>query len=176
MGSERFFPLIERLPAEEIAAFQNLKLREALSYLQDHSPFYRNLWKESRIDSSRILTVEDLRQLPVTTKEDLQGKNEEFVCVPKDKIIDYITTSGTMGEPVTFAMTDRDLDRLAYNEAISFSCAGASPENTLSKKHAIIKQMKPLFLFMTTSLVGLMFTASTTISLNLGTSRRPPAA
>ena len=57
-----------------------------------------------------------------------------------------------------------------------FSCAGARPENTLSKKHALINQMKPLFLFMTTSLVGLMFTASTTISLNLGTSRRPPAA
>lgn len=42
-------------------------------------------------------------------------------------IIDYITTSGTMGDPVTFAMTDRDLERLAYNEAISFYCADGSP-------------------------------------------------
>ena len=29
-----------------------------------------------------------------------------------------------MGDPVTFGLTDKDLDRLAYNEAISFDCAG----------------------------------------------------
>ncbi len=37
-----------------------------------------------------------------------------------------MTTSGTLGEPVTFAMTDKDLDRLAYNEYISFSCANTT--------------------------------------------------
>ncbi|MDR3328016.1 MAG: AMP-binding protein, partial [Prevotellaceae bacterium] len=42
----------------------------------------------------------------------------------QEKVIDYITTSGTLGDPVTFAMTDKDLDRLAYNEKISFLCTG----------------------------------------------------
>ena len=45
------------------------------------------------------------------------------------KIIDYITTSGTLGDPVTFGCTDKDLDRLAYNEMKSFSCAGVKPGN-----------------------------------------------
>lgn len=46
------------------------------------------------------------------------------MCVPQNKIIDYASTSGTLGDPVTFGLTDSDLDRLAYNEAISFACAG----------------------------------------------------
>ena len=62
--------------------------------------------------------------LPVTTKEDLQKYNDDFICVPGNKIIDFATTSGTLGEPVTFGLTDADLERLAYNEAISFDCAG----------------------------------------------------
>ena len=62
--------------------------------------------------------------MPVTTKEDLQKYNDDFLCVPANKIIDYATTSGTLGDPVTFGLTDTDLDRLAYNEAISFDCAG----------------------------------------------------
>ena len=44
----------------------------------------------------------------------------DFVCVDKSQIIDYITTSGTLGEPVIFAMTDNDLNRLAYNEYLGF--------------------------------------------------------
>ena len=48
----------------------------------------------------------------------------QILCVPREQIVDYITTSGTLGDPVTFAMSDKDLDRLAYNEALSFACAG----------------------------------------------------
>lgn len=43
--------------------------------------------------------------------------------------MDYITTSGTLGDPVTFGCTDADLERLAYNEMKSFSCAGLKPGN-----------------------------------------------
>ena len=49
----------------------------------------------------------------------------------KSEIIDYVTTSGTLGEPVTFALTDNDLNRLAYNEAISFACAGVQKEDVM---------------------------------------------
>ncbi len=70
--------------------------------------------------------MHDLRQIPPTTKEDLQLHGEDFICVEKNRIIDYITTSGTLGEPVTFAMTDHDLNRLAYNESQGFKCANCT--------------------------------------------------
>ncbi len=121
-----YFPEIEKKTIGEIREFQDQKLREQLIYLQHHSRYYRSLFDRYGIDVSEIKLVSDLQQLPVTTKDDLQQHNDDFLCVPKSKIIDYITTSGTLGDPVTFAMTDRDLDRLAYNEAISFTCAGGT--------------------------------------------------
>ena len=69
-------------------------------------------------------------EITVTTKDDLQMRSDEFLCVERQKIIDYVTTSGTLGEPVTFAMTDNDLNRLAYNEQISFACAGVTQKDT----------------------------------------------
>ncbi|MDR2413354.1 MAG: AMP-binding protein [Odoribacteraceae bacterium] len=118
---------IEREPLEVIRRFQEKKLRETLRYLRERSPYYRRLFRENGVNPRAIRRVEELRDIPFTTKEDLQRHNEEFLCVPREKIIDYITTSGTLGDPVTFAMTDRDLDRLAYNEKLSFLCTGTRP-------------------------------------------------
>ncbi|TDE54982.1 phenylacetate--CoA ligase [Flavobacterium sp. GT3P67] len=117
-------PKIETATLAEIKAFQERKLLELLDYVNQNSPFYKTLFEKENIDVSKIKTLEDLQFLPVTTKEDLQKHNDDFLCVPANKIIDYATTSGTLGKPVTFGLTDKDLDRLAYNEAISFDCAG----------------------------------------------------
>lgn len=87
------------------------------------------MFAENNIDVSDIKSVDDLVKLPFTEKKDLQLHNNDFLCVPPHKIIDYITTSGTLGDPVTFGCTDRDLDRLAYNEKKSFECAGVGPGN-----------------------------------------------
>ncbi|KFF17962.1 AMP-binding protein [Flavobacterium hydatis] len=117
-------PEIEKGSLEEIKIFQEQKLVELLSYISQNSPYYKDLFEKKNIDISTIKTLEDLQLLPVTSKEDLQNNNDDFLCVPVTKIIDFATTSGTLGDPVTFGLTDADLDRLAYNEAISFDCAG----------------------------------------------------
>lgn len=119
-----FKPDIEFQPRAVIKSFQEEKLREDLQYLNAKSPFYKNLFKKENIDIQKIKTLEDLTYIPVTTKEDLQLHNADFFCVEKHQIADYITTSGTLSDPTTFAMTQHDLDRLAYNEAISFAGAG----------------------------------------------------
>ncbi|MDR1408637.1 MAG: AMP-binding protein [Tannerella sp.] len=120
-------PDIEFRPAEEIRRHQEEKLHVALTYLYERSPFYRRMFDAEGIDVRDIRRLEDLQRLPLTDKKDLQRENGMFLCVPREKVIDYITTSGTLGDPVTFAMTDRDLDRLAYNEKISFLCTGTQP-------------------------------------------------
>jgi phenylacetate-CoA ligase len=124
-------PEIETQSAANIKLFQELKLKEMLKYISKHSTYYKNLFVSQNIDPSLVNTLEDLTRLPVTTKEDLQQYNNQFICVPNTKIVDYVTTSGTLGEPVIFALTDKDLDRLAYNEAISFACSGVQKEDVL---------------------------------------------
>ena len=123
-----------------IKAFQEERLGTALSYLAANSPYYRQLFRENGIDVARIRHLEDLADLPFTEKKDLQLRNWDFLCCPKEKIVDYVTTSGTLGEPVTFACTDKDLQRLAYNEKKSFACAGLGPGNILQLMTTIDKR------------------------------------
>lgn len=122
---------IEFASPEEIREFQDARLREAVAYLAANSPYYRRMFRDNGIDPASIRTVDDLQRLPFTAKKDLQLYNNDFLCVPKEKVIDYITTSGTLGDPVTFGCTELDLQRLAYNEKKSFSCAGVRPGNII---------------------------------------------
>lgn len=131
---------IEFHSPEQIEVYQNGRLQEALQYLAEHSPFYQKLFKENEIDISSIKSTQDLVRLPFTEKKDLQLHNDEFLCVPKEKIVDYITTSGTLGDPVTFGCTDKDLERLAYNEMKSFYCAGLQPGNIVQLMTTIDKR------------------------------------
>jgi phenylacetate-CoA ligase len=131
---------IEFKSPAEIKQFQEQKLKEALSYLNEKSRYYQRTFKSNGIDINDINTIEDLQKVPFTEKKDLQLYNEDFLCCPKEKIVDYITTSGTLGDPVTFGCTDKDLQRLAYNEKKSFECAGLHPGNILQLMTTIDKR------------------------------------
>jgi phenylacetate-CoA ligase len=111
---------------EKIKLMQEKKLQEAVSYLNEHSPFYKKLFTQARFNVKGIRNIEDLLAIPVTIKENLQQHNDDFLCVPRNKIIEYSSTSGTLGSPVTIALTENDLERLTYNEYSSFVSAGGS--------------------------------------------------
>lgn len=117
-------PIIETQTTAEITALQNQLLQKQIAYLMEKSPFYQQKFKEENIKLGTIQTINDIKKVSVTTKNDLQLYNDDFFCVPKQDILDYATTSGTLGDPVTFGLTDSDLERLAYNEMLSFQCAG----------------------------------------------------
>lgn len=118
------FPLIEKSGIQDIKKFQEEKLHELLRYLKAHSPFYQKLFKENNIQISDVHTLEDLQKIPTTSKNDIQQNNDDFFCVSQTQIVDYSTTSGTLGDPVTFGLSENDMERIAYNEAISLACAG----------------------------------------------------
>lgn len=94
-----------------------------LGYLRQFSPFYKSWFKKHDIALDQIRSLDDLLSIPPVTKEELQEHNWEFLCVDKSKIAEYTTTSGTLGRPVIIALTEKDLQRLTYNEYISFCCA-----------------------------------------------------
>ncbi|MFA6085014.1 phenylacetate--CoA ligase family protein [Mucilaginibacter sp.] len=109
--------------AGDIEVIQEKKLKELLVYLSKHSPFYKELFSKHQVNINEIKSVADLSLIPVTTKDDLQRQNDDFLCIPAVDVIEYMSTSGTLGSPVTIALTENDLNRLAYNEYNSFLCA-----------------------------------------------------
>ena len=124
-------PEIELKSPQEIKQFQEDELKKLLHYLKDNSTYYQRVFKRQNIQISDINTLEDLQKIPVTTKEDLQRYNDDFICIDSSTIIDYVTTSGTTGNPVFFGLSDKDLERLAYNEAISFACSKVTKNDTI---------------------------------------------
>jgi phenylacetate-CoA ligase len=114
---------------EAIRRVQEQKLQELLQYLHARSLYYQRLFREKKIDLKRIRGLADLPALPTTGKEDLQQHNDDFLCVPRTQLIEYTSTSGTLGAPVTIALTEKDLQRLALNEYHSFCCAEGKPDD-----------------------------------------------
>jgi len=122
-------PSIEFADHKEISAMQSEKLHSLLEYVNEKSVFYKRSFKEKGIDVAKWAGLENLSSLPFTTKEEFAKQNPDLLCVPLDQVAEYVTTSGTLGEPVSYFLTEKDLDRLAYNEAISMQCSGAGPED-----------------------------------------------
>ena len=121
------FHPVEHQSKDTIHDFQLTKLKEMLQYLKKHSPFYRILFEHKAIN---IDTLEQLATLPTTNKQAFAANNYDFLCCAKKDIADYCTTSGTTGNPVTVALHETDLERLAYNEARSFITAGCKAGDT----------------------------------------------
>ncbi|MEI8078835.1 MAG: AMP-binding protein [bacterium] len=115
---------IGRQPAAQQAARQNARLRDHLQYLAAHSPFYRQLLASQGMTPADIRTPHDLAGIPMTAKADLEARNLDFLCVNELDIVDLCLSSGTTGKPVALMQTRADLDRLSYNEELSFRMAG----------------------------------------------------
>ena len=71
---------IEFASPEEIKLFQEVKMHEALLYLNRHSRYYQRMFERYRIRIEKIRTIEDLVNIPFTEKKDLQLFNEDFLC------------------------------------------------------------------------------------------------
>tara|TARA_B100000902_G_C27293077_1_gene908342 strand:+ start:1169 stop:2401 length:1233 start_codon:yes stop_codon:yes gene_type:complete len=103
------------------------KINWQIKYLKANSKFY----KSTLAATDSIKTISDYKQLPFTTKEDLSNYNNQFLSVKESEIRDFLTTSGTTGEPISFYLTNNDLKRLGINERNSFSLCGIIPGNKI---------------------------------------------
>lgn len=113
---------------EFIREEQTRLLNEHIAYCRERSPFYkRTLANFPKQD----ITIEELQELPTTSKTELATCNEEFFAVPNSELSDICFTSGTTGKPCKIAYTQNDLNRLAYNDAVGFREAGMTPEDTV---------------------------------------------
>jgi phenylacetate-CoA ligase len=97
---------------------------ETFRYAKKFSPFYRKVFRG-------IKNVPRLEDLPTVDKKVLSERNPDFLCVPRKRVAEIVTTSGTTGKPLLWMLTNSDEQRLAMNEKSSFECAGFSPRDTV---------------------------------------------
>jgi phenylacetate-CoA ligase len=107
----------ETLAADELAALQLKRLKKTLKSAQNVE-FYRKQFSEAGIRPSDIRSLEDVRNLPFTKKQDLRsGYPFGFLAVPLKQVVRIHTTSGTTGKPTVVAYTRNDLE--AWSELIA---------------------------------------------------------
>lgn len=123
-------PTLEFEPPDAIREVQAEELARHLAHCGRHSPYYRRLFKEAGVKPGRI-GLDTLGELPVTTKTDLARHNVDFLAVPPATVVDIVLSSGTTGKPVQVMYTNRDLERLAYNEEISFASCGMGADDVV---------------------------------------------
>ena len=93
------------------------------------APYYKKLFKDNNIRPEEISSLDDLRTIPFTNRQELDKHGDLFQAVPDDKIVDLALTSGTTGPPVKIPYTAADLQRLAFNETMAFWGAGIRPDD-----------------------------------------------
>lgn len=93
----------ENMSDEDKEKLQLKKLKEVLEYSYNYSKYYHELFDEYKFDINKVNNIEDIRVLPLLTKDILQEKLSDIVT---DNIDDYytVTTGGTTGIPTTLYM------------------------------------------------------------------------
>ena len=99
------------LSADALRDLQERKLREIIHYAYQRVPFYRERFKSAGIHPGDIRTVEDLTQVPITTKRDLQiaGVERTVARGIKPEACTVLRTSGNTGTPLHIYVGRRDL-------------------------------------------------------------------
>lgn len=117
----------ETLPREALVAIQLQRLQTTVERVYATVPFYRKKFQEAGIKPSDIQHLEDLRNLPFTTKQDLRD-NYPFgmFAVPMDNVVRIHASSGTTGKPTVVGYTARDINTWATLMARSLAAGGAT--------------------------------------------------
>lgn len=120
--------------------YHTRSLREHIAYLLGKSPFYKEHLKWCSPAARAVESLDHFKELPFTEKDDLARDNMAFLCVENSEVRDIVTTSGTLGDPVSLFLTENDLQRLGRNEAGSFRIAGCTPADTFQLLTTIDKR------------------------------------
>ena len=117
----------ETMPREELEALQLRRLKSLVEKVYYNVPFYQNRFNEMGIRPEQIRSLDDLKYLPFTEKQDLRN-NYPFglFAVPRDNVVRVHASSGTTGKATVVGYTQRDVNTWAELMARSLMCAGAS--------------------------------------------------
>ncbi|MBT6614751.1 MAG: AMP-binding protein [Deltaproteobacteria bacterium] len=104
---------------------ENLQLslfKRRLQYVYNNSPMYRRKYDQVNITPDDIQTLDDIRKLPFTEKEDLRESQEklppwgDFVCIPPEEGVRVFQTTGTTGKPVKILLNNNDWEKHFYRQ------------------------------------------------------------
>lgn len=118
----------ERLSIDELRALQLERLQWSVAHAYNNVPIYKQKLDDAGVSPEDIKSLEDIRKLPFTTKDDLrQTYPFGMFAVPMEQVARIHASSGTTGRPTVVGYTKKDLDTWATVLARSLRAAGVRP-------------------------------------------------
>ncbi|GAB6171223.1 AMP-binding protein [Paradesulfitobacterium aromaticivorans] len=130
-----FDPEIETMSPAKLNEWESELIKKQLAYVMQNSPFYQRKFAEAGVNPEKVKRIEDLAQLPFTTKEELRRSQEEapplglHAAAPMEKIIRIHSSSGTTGRPSYVGITNNDHRNWTRTVARVYYAEGVRPES-----------------------------------------------
>ena len=122
----------ECMNREELRSYQFAKLKETIDRVYHNVKSYRQKMQERGIIPEDINSLEDLKMLPFTTKQDLRDNYPyDMFAVPLEEIIRIHASSGTTGKPTVVGYTRRDIANWAELVARCLTMGGGQRDSVV---------------------------------------------
>ncbi|MGC8764593.1 MAG: phenylacetate--CoA ligase family protein [Brevinematia bacterium] len=140
MSKEFPYPIwnieMETMQRDIRKSLQSYRLKEQVWYVYENVPFYNKKFKEMGIHPNDINSIEDIVNLPFTTKNDLRD-NYPFglFAVPMENIVRIHASSGTTGKPTVVGYTEGDISIWSEVMARSLVASGATKRSIIQNAY-----------------------------------------
>ena len=129
MTDSKYFNIEETFSRKEIEKYQLERLHKTLEHCMN-SPFYRERFAREGLKPSDIKTLDDIRKIPFTTKQDLRDTYPFGIAsVPLEQCARLHSSSGTTGNPTVILHTKKDLEEWANAVARCLWMVGCRPND-----------------------------------------------
>ncbi len=122
----------ECMAREDLEQLKLERLQATLYRVATHVPFYRKKFRELAIDPDGFRSLEELRKLPFTTKNDLR-RNYPYglFAVPLRDIVRVHSSSGTTGTATVVGYTRNDIKTWSNMTARVLTAAGVGRDDVV---------------------------------------------
>lgn len=117
---------------ERLEQLQLERLKSVLARVQTAVPLYADKFKEAGFDASQLDSLDDLRNVPFTVKDDLRSAYPYgMFAVPRSEVVRVHSSSGTTGQITVVGYTADDIVRWSDLMARTYACAGATCDDVI---------------------------------------------
>jgi len=126
----------ECMSVEERRVLQGERLKQTVKRCFDNVPAYRKKFDEAGITPEDVHSVDDLKNLPFTTRDDLRD-NYPFgmFAAPMEDIVRVHSSSGTTGKPKVVGYTRNDIETWSELMARTIGCGGGSKTDIIQNAY-----------------------------------------
>jgi phenylacetate-CoA ligase len=123
---------VECAARADLKELQSGYLRKLIPYIYQNCAVYRRKLDVAGVKPDQIKSIDDIKRLPITTKEDMRDNYPYgLFSAPQDQIAEIHVSSGTTGNPTLVGYTKADVKLWGEVMARAFCCAGAVPGDTI---------------------------------------------